>query len=333
MLRTLTFVPGVVLIVISIAATQVSVTSADVPIDARIQIVWPHDGQGHEESVENASFVNVEVYLYGRGTRNPVPCSFPNKVILRWATNEPAPSGGFRLEPAHNLTSQIRSAVGQQVMRNIDGKTFPAWVFNDVPVGAEKSTYFLVEVEGADARTNVWAHSADPRTFLPSPVVIASVRDNVPAPSVVDAYIQIVWPHDEQGRPRPVAEATLVNTAVDLTRHRTSSEEISSDPISVGIAFNQPVRLLQALNDGPFEVVETAPHFTGAISDTPEGGFSWKRWLFNDVDVSASQDPSNKYYFGVQVDGIETHTTIWAHGADARTYFPAKDVPTNSCAG
>ena len=35
----------------------------------------------------------------------------------------------------------------------------------------------------------------------------------------------------------------------------------------------------------------------------------------------------------VQVDGVETHTTIWVHGVRAPTMSPQKDVPATSGAG
>ena len=54
-------------------------------------------------------------------------------------------------------------------------------------------------------------------------------------------------------------------------------------------------------------------------------------WEFNDADVAAESDPLNKYYFGFSVDGVRTHTNVWSHGADARTYFPRMDTPTQDC--
>ncbi len=41
--------------------------------------------------------------------------------------------------------------------------------------------------------------------------------------------------------------------------------------------------------------------------------------------------PGAKYYFAIRVDGVETHTTIWAHGADERTYPPQADIPARDC--
>ncbi len=186
-------------------------------------------------------------------------------------------------------------------------------------------TFFFVEVEGVDYRTNVWAHAADPRTYLPFQTPPSAVGEGGSGP--IDAFIQIVYPHGGA----PVAEASLANIGVDLGRH---TEMVGRFPYAwepVGLDFSQPVRLLRSLNDGYLEPARVAD---GVIETTsPGSAFTWPRWVFNDVDVSAARDPLNKYYFVVQAEGVETHTTIWAHGADARTYFPHVDVPARSGAG
>ena len=292
-------------------------------IDAKIEIVWPHDGQGHVVSdIDSRHFVNVGVYLFERGTLNPVACGFDRKVTLRWATNEPT-HGGIRVVPAHDIPGRIvASAIGERVIKNEGGRTFAAWEFNNLSMAGGK-TFFFVEVEGVDYRTNVWAHAADPRTYLPFQTPPSAVGEGGSGP--IDAFIQIVYPHGGA----PVAEASLANIGVDLGRH---TEMVGRFPYAwepVGLDFSQPVRLLRSLNDGYLEPAKVAD---GVIETTsPGSAFTWPRWVFNDVDVSAARDPLNKYYFVVQAEGVETHTTIWAHGADARTYFPVKDVPTRSC--
>jgi hypothetical protein len=56
-------------------------------------------------------------------------------------------------------------------------------------------------------------------------------------------------------------------------------------------------------------------------------------WELNDIDVRLANDPKHRLYFMVQVVGVETATSIWAHGADARTFFPQQDVPSGSATG
>lgn len=308
------------------------------PIDAKIQIVWPHNRQGNPVDVGAAPLVNVEVYLFQRGTLNPVACDLANKVILRWSRNEWAGRPGAVLYPAHDLLDDPGpgSAVGERIMRTVEGKTFPVWVFNDVPtlLGEARlswvTTYFFVEVEGADARSNVWAHGGDVRTVMPGGYPpTRGVSEEVP--SVIDALIAVVWPHDGEGHPRPVAEAPLVNVGVELAEHPAVAGRADwrSAPASLG----RSVRLLRALNSGYLEPAKPADRVVTQTQQYADALFSWPRWEFNDVDVSAARDPLNRYYLAVQVDGVPTHTTIWAHGADARTYFPQRDVPARGCGG
>jgi len=300
-------------------------------VDARIEVVWPHDGQGRPVSLDTAPFVNIEVYLFERGTLDPVACNFPNRVILRWTVLS-LTSGGFlggTLIPAQHYPGHPPGVVGERVMRTVEGRTFPAWVFNNVPVAPPTEfrtraitnvTYFFVEVEGADARTNVWAHGQPVPTRLPYQRFIEGT-DEGPV-DTVDALIQVVWPHDEQGRPQGVTAAPLANIGVDLIRHPVLGS-------SVGFGFDRPVWLLRALNNGYLEPVKAGEKVRTTSSFAEN--VSWPRWVFNDVDVSAARDPANKYYFAVRVQGVSTHTTIWAHGADPRTYFPQKDIPAQGC--
>src|SRR3990172_507830 len=58
-------------------------------VDARIEVVFPHDEQGNVRPASEATLVNVEVFLFQRGSLNPVSCDFANKVTLRWARNNP----------------------------------------------------------------------------------------------------------------------------------------------------------------------------------------------------------------------------------------------------
>lgn len=318
-----------------------TVAAASPTVDAKIEIVFPHFPSGVPASVGNATRVNVEVYLFRRGTLNPVGCDFANTVRLRWALNEgatselpPHPSFGQLLPtgiavPGYELPAE---AVGQKQLRTANGASFPYWLFNDVPVfnglavakPETRSTYFVVTVDGADYRTNVWAHSADPRTFLPTQLTPQALVSSTP--SEVDAIIQVVYPHDATGKLAPVTRAPLANVAVDLFQNPIPFEFPSAaKPTVVGTDLRKSVWLLRALNDGYLERVKPADQTV-----TYHGNVVWPRYIFNDVDVSAAEDPTNKYYFAVQVDGVTTHTTIWAHGADARTYFPKRDVPTAS---
>ena len=316
-------------------------------VDAKIEIVWPHDAQGNYASVSTARFVNVEVYLFERGTLNPVPCDFSNPVVLRWAQNIRDIPGTTRvpygvLNPAGQpigpwpATIGTGQAVGQRTTRTINGETLPIWVFNDVPVlpaqipaatlPAAVTTYFLAEVPGADYRTNVWAHGDDPRAFVPVPRYPLQLTSSPPA--TVEALVQVVWPHDAAGHQQPVTRASLANVAVDLFQQ--VHLQVGCCDVAVGRGFDHQVWLLRALDNGFLERVKPADRVVTMVGGVATGVIEWPRWLFDDVDVAAAQDPRHRYYFAAEVDGVPTDTTIWAHGADARTFFPQRDIPVSS---
>lgn len=349
------FVVALVCALGPVVAGQRTPARAEPAVDARIQILWPHGPQGEFVNVRFAPLVNVEVYLFKRGTLRPVSADFPHRVTLRWAQNTYNPSHdplfgnwgrlrcthhlapGYQLEGGRSVPDGVE---GQRVIRTIDGRSFPAWVFNDVLCPGEWmafakpvhfSTYFIVEVDGVPCRTSVWAHSEHPLTFLPSPMTPAAVDDS--NPDAVDARFDVVWPHDD-GKEQPVAQADYVNIGVSLFKH--TELDIFGEPripTSLGLGISRSidlsrVRLLCSLNDGYLEPVATANQVLVATGRTASGDtISWPRWVFNNVEVSAARDPANKFYFAIEVEGIPTHTAIWAHGADARTYFPEKDKP------
>ena len=131
--------------------------------------------------------------------------------------------------------------------------------------------------------------------------------------SAVDAKIQIVWP---QGN-LPVTKAAKANIGVNLFQHGTSQAICSS--------WTPTVKLWRSLNNGVEQQVGTGVLGTA----TAPSGQTYNVWQFNDVDVSAANDPVNKYYFRVSVDGASSaYSNIWSHGQDARTYFPNQDTPT-----
>ncbi len=316
-------------------------------VDARIERVWPHDRQGNESSVAVAPLVNVEVYLFQRGTLNPVPCSFANPVTLRWAQNGTShvgwptvtgPRGDGELAPAYDEYLQrtdgtkLNGVLGQEVARTENGITFPTWVFNDVPVepyeqvGGTVTTYFLVEVGGVDYRTAVWAHGLDQRTELPRPVIPEGVASTTPG--IIDSFISIVWPHDRQGQPASVTAAPLANVAVDLAAH--PSDMGHSRWTSVPLGLGQTVRLYRSLDNGFLDPLPIQPKVLVENQTWGPVPGTWPRYEFDDVDVSAARDPANTYYFAAYVDGITTHPTIWAHGADAHTHSPMPDIPATS---
>ena len=283
----------------------VPVIGALAEVDAKIEIVWPKGVGAASAAVTEADRANISIYLFHPGTLDIAPCQWQPPLRL-WA--------------ALNSEQARPVAVAEPGVRYTDLGAVRTWEFNDVDVSAARDPlskiYFFVTVDGVNTHTNVWAHGADARTHYPQqefPGGIGVVGDKL------DAKIQIVWPHDAQGNPRPVAEATLVNIGVDLFVRGTQ--------LSVPPDWNGTVRLYRSLNNGVEELVAVGQKRLVAVD-----GLVYPRWDFNNISVSAATDPMNKYYFRVAIDGFETTSTIWSHGADGRTYFPNIDDPTSGCA-
>jgi hypothetical protein len=266
-------------------------------VQAKIQIVWPHDGA----PVREANLANITAYLLpGTGKDSP-PCAW-EPVVRLWA--------GRTADAAQPL------AVGQKRMSDLGGSYFPVWDFNDVDVSAardptQKLTFF-VTVDGITSYQNVWVHAADARTIFPQPDVPTEVTDRVP--TAVEARIQIVWPHDNL----PIDKSALANVTAYLFEPGTKRA------LSPGIRWSPVVRLHWSLN------ADTEREGESGLSGTPrtvtEDGISFLAWDFNDVDIRAAQDPLNRIYFWVSVGGLPTFSNVWAHGLDARTIFPEAEV-------
>lgn len=233
-----------------------------------------------------------------------MPCSFNNPLRLFRSLN-------------NEVAEEVGAATPQSV--TIAGRQTLLWQFDDVDVAQaidpSNKYYFFMSVDGVPSNTNVWSHGEDARTSFPQQDAIAGLG---PLGSEVDARIEVVFPHDAQGNPRPVAEADFVNLGVDVFTAGT----LVSAPADAELT----VRLYRSLNNDIEEFVGVAKK--QIVSD---GGVSHPRWLLDDIDVSAAKNPLNKYYFRVAVDGFATRSNTWSHGSDARTIFPEQDIPTSSC--
>jgi hypothetical protein len=149
----------------------------------------------------------------------------------------------------------------------------------------------------------------------PSPlptVVLASPVPETPRVEPIRAKIEVVWPHDEA----PVREATQAN----ITAYLMAVDANRPPPCD----WEPTVRLWQALNAGP-----ARPIAVGEKRMLVTGGRSFPVWDFNDIDVSAARDPSNKLSFYVTVDDVRTYHNVWVHAQDARTILAQPDIPTN----
>lgn len=147
----------------------------------------------------------------------------------------------------------------------------------------------------------------------PSPVQATpapSSTPELPGPDALRAKIEIVWPHDGAS----VREATRANITAYLMAVDSFEPPCDGEPI---------VRLWVAHNAEP-----ARPLAVGEKRMLETGGRIFPVWDFNDVDVSAAQDPTNKLSFYVTVDGVQTYHNVWVHAQDARTILAQPDRPT-----
>lgn len=271
-----------------------NVAKAPAALDAKIEIVWP---QGNLP-VSKATKANVTAALFEHGTTTSVNPAFDHTLEL-WQSLNNGPG-----KPVATGTKRLTTAGSIQ---------YPVWDFNDIDVSQAQDPknkyYFWVTVDGEPTNSSVWSHGTDARTYFPQQDTPTSVL--TASPNTVDAKVEIVWPHDNQ----PVDKATQANIGVEIFAHGTLQ--------SVPASFAQPVRLYEAVNNGPLQEIASG----NRVMET-RNGITFPTWQFNDVDVSAARDPNNRLFFWVSVDGVTTYSNVWTHGADARTFFPKQDVPT-----
>lgn len=279
--------------------------SAAVSAVAKLEIAWPHTLDGQQAPVTQAPLLNLGAYLLDPGGQAPSACQTDRTVRLWRALNAGA------AEPV---------AVAKRRFIDSGGKLVPLWEFNDVDVAAARDPvnkyYFFLTVDDQNVASNFWSHGSDARTYFPQVDVPKGVAGTMGLQ--VDPKIEIVFPHDETGKPASVDGANLVNVAVDIYAHGSTN--------SIPIDANPNVRLMRAINNG----AETTVDFGHKIA-VVAGGITYPRWEFNNVDVSAARDPANKYFFRVVVDGVTTFSNVWSHGVDARTYFPEPDRLSAGC--
>jgi hypothetical protein len=123
----------------------------------------------------------------------------------------------------------------------------------------------------------------------------------------------VVWPHDWA----PVTEAELANLGLRLFN--------PSSLVPPSCGWRPKVTVWQAVNTDP------AVPLTQAEQRSVDGQ-PFPVWELNDVDVSRAADLKQKLYFMVRVEGVDTASSVWAHGADPRTYFPQQDMPSGIAA-
>jgi hypothetical protein len=270
-------------------------------LDARIEVVWPHDGV----PVTEAKAANIGLRLFAPASLLQPSCDWTPSVTV-WQAVDTSPA-----EP-----------LGEASSRTVDGRPFPFWELNDVDVSkardGDHKLYFMTQVAGSQTATNIWAHAADSRTYFPQQDVPSGLASG--PIDAVDARIQIVWPHDAAGAEMSPADAPLANVAVMLFKRGTR--------LSVPVGWQPPgLTLYGAWNHEVGKPLSKEP-----VSQVRKSGaITYPVWEFTNIPVARATDPANRLYLWVQGEGIETHPTIWAHGTDARTSFPVPDEPIQGC--
>jgi hypothetical protein len=270
-------------------------------VDARIEIVWPHAWA----PVSEAKQANLGLRLFMPHSLQPPSCGWQPRVQV-WQALDTTPA----------------TLIGAARQRTIAEQPAPYWELNDIDVSAANDPshrlYFLVKVDGVDTATSVWAHGSDPRTYFPQQDVPSGLA--TPALDAIDARIQIVWPHDASGAAQAPQEATQVNVAVALFKHGTR--------LAVPPSW-QPagLTLYGAWNHEVAQPLSTA----ATVSLRQAGAITYPVWEFNNIDVTRAAQVGDRLYLWLIVTGEQTYPTIWAHGSDSRTFFPAQDEPIAGC--
>jgi hypothetical protein len=290
-------------LLVAVAAGQGSVGPSWSADGSIISIVFPDIGKTDPASLSQSRAVNISVWPYTAQSCNQMPQELP--VLWRARNNEPA---------------KPLTAKPELISRYADGYRFPSLEYNNISadLSADPTAKYSFFV---DWNSNVWVHAADPRTILPGQVVPTGLTEG--SPQQLDARIQIVWPHDAQGREAPVAQATFVNIGIDLFEHETlrsvRPDDSTYGPVLLYIAAENQV-IHSYLNPDQSSVQAGKTTYT-------TNGQVFPRWVFNNVPV----DPGKRYHFLASalspVKAVTTFPTIWTHAADVRTFLPKPKAP------
>ncbi|HEX9118632.1 MAG TPA: hypothetical protein VGA61_21375 [Anaerolineae bacterium] len=271
-------------------------------LQAKIEIVWPHDNA----PVREANLANITVFLLTDKGKESVPCAAEYTV---------------RLWRAVNADAARPIALGQKRMFSAGGHSFPAWDFNDVDVSAGRDPanrlVFFATVDGIATRRNIWVHAADARTMFPQADLPKQARSGRPA--LVEARIEILWPQENL----PLTQAGRANISAYLFDAMTG-QALAPDPGS----WRPTVQLHWAKNSD-------ADRGAGSSAIGKEhrvagaNGVIFSAWDFNDIDISAAQDTLNKIHYWVDVEDLPTLPNVWTHGAAAPTLYPRTDLPAS----
>ena len=271
-------------------------------IDARIEIMWPHDSAPVGEAKQG----NLGIRLYSSRSLEVPTCAWTPSVEI-WMARDAGPL----------------QRLGIATQRSVQGHPFPFWELNDIDLTwANQPDHKLIFMARtapglAESASSPWVHAADARTYLPEPPVPRDLTTVQPA--AIDAMIRVVWPHDEANQSVPVEQANLANISAVLFARGTTlalaPEQLPGRVWLVGALDNQVGRRLAA---GVPRVVDA-------------GSFSYTVYEFNNIDVSLARDPEHRWTFWLEVPDVDATSNVWVHGSDGRTRAPLMLEPIAGC--
>ncbi len=160
------------------------------------------------------------------------------------------------------------------------------------------------------------SNNTDPRepvSYLVGGEPLLLVEQVEPLPTVVDAPIQVIWPHAGA----PIGEADRANVSASLLLPGTRQ--------APPCRWNPTVELMASVGGGEAQRVAI-----GARRMVSDGGLTYAIWYFDNVDVSAARQGAT-IDFWVEVDGIQTNAPHWSYGASVSQPLAWQQLPTASC--
>ena len=247
----------------------------------RLAIVFPRTNDGKPGSPGYA--VNVSIW-----PSNRVLCDRPaSPAVKLYVAKNFGPGDFVEQQPA--LTK-----------RQSGSASFPSLEFDNVPanlVADPGASYSLVAYVRGQPASNAWLYGKPPNQYAP----VKPTGYGSPDPAAVDTLIQVVFPHDGNGKQVAPAAAREINVAVDIFQHGTELSVTPDAHYAPQLWMSQGSAPLAALPPGVQKTTYSV------------NGQGFPRWVFNDVRV----DPAQSYHLLSTVSPLGhqggSFPNIWTH--------------------
>lgn len=131
--------------------------------------------------------------------------------------------------------------------------------------------------------------------------------------------ITVVWPHDGEGHPVPLAQSRAVNIRVEAT-NRVGCDE---NPLARAGGTVQEFYLLVAHGDEPMTIAAT----NGAFVTRRVGGRCVPAVEYNNVPADLVAEPDGVFAFAVGSLNYQPWSNMWLHALDGGTSHPTPVRP------